>query len=211
MSSTSDIFLMGQTQLNEIKNSYFLVLHCVSQRSMSSPKETVAINFHADDTLLTFFFLGCVAPFNRLLHGVYLKIVVPGVISYDNLWQKGLTFSTTFGQKTSDDCFPCLCVWTCQNSWHPKSTDLEQPSTSTVTITLPLPACRVEYSLSIFLWWSWHVTSSTFRHYCSARITILQPVMNFCSCHCSIFNTPAHCWTLLTFTVVPPLTLSRCS
>lgn len=104
-----------------------------------------------------------------------------------------------------------LCVWTCQHSWHPKSTDLEQPSTSTFTITLPLAVCRVEYSSSIFWWWSWHVISSTFRCYCSARITILQPVMNFCSCHWSFLNTPAHCWTILTFTVVPPLTLSRCS
>lgn len=140
---------------------------------MSSPKETVAINFLADDTLLTFFFLGCVAPFHRLLHGVCLKIVVPGVISCDNLWQKGLTFSTTFVHKTSGECFPCLCVWTCQHSWHPKSTDLEQPSTSTITITLPLPVYRVEYSSSIFLWWSWHVTSSNFRHYCSHELLLV--------------------------------------
>lgn len=174
-------------------------------------QKRLAINFLADDTLLTFFFLGCVASFHRLLHGVCLKIVVPGVVSCDNLWQKGLTFATTFVQKTSGDCIPCLCVWTSQHSWHPKSTDLEKPSTSTITITLPLPVYRVEYSSSTFLWWSWHVTSSTFRYYCSARITILQPVMNFCSCCWSILNTPAHWWILLTFTVVPPLTLSRCS
>ena len=132
------------TNSTKWRQAFIFISAPLCQRSMSSHKETVAINFLADDTLLTFFFLGCVAPFHRLLHGVCLKIVVPGVISFDILWQKGLTFCATFVQKTSGEYFPCLCVWTCQHSWHPKSTDLEQPSTSAITITLPLPVCKVE-------------------------------------------------------------------
>ena len=130
MSNTLGIFLRGQTQLNEGKHSDFSVFHCASRRSLLSPKETVAINFLANDTLLTFFFLRCVALFLRLFRGVRLKIVDPGVI-----WQFVTERPRLLYHICAKDQSQLLSLPLCVNLstfMAPRSTDLEQPSSSTI-------------------------------------------------------------------------------
>jgi hypothetical protein len=157
MTNTSDIFLGGQTQLNEGKHSDFSVLHCTSQWSMLPPKKTVAMIFPADDTLLTFFFLGCYGTIPLIAARVSVKNCGP---RFHLTWQF-VTKSPHLLHICTKDQWQLLSLWTCQHSWHPNSTDLDQPSSSITAITLPLPVERVEYNSSIVIWWSWLVSSST--------------------------------------------------
>jgi hypothetical protein len=117
-------------------------------------------------------FLECVAPFYQLLHGFQLKIVDPGLISYDSLWQKALTSSITFVE-TSGDCFTCHCVWTCQHSWHPRITDLGTAklfNNCYYTVSTNRQG-RVCYMMVITCQFINQV--AIVRYYCSARVTIL--------------------------------------